>query len=336
MPWRRLSLTLILGVALILAVGGFFRGWDALRDLRADPKGGPEVVMIPKGTGIRQVATILTQAKIVHHPRLFILLAKLEGKARLVRAGEYRFSPAMSYAAILDALAKGRVLIHSVLIPEGFNLNQIIDRLSRLNLIDRQDALDLASDPEFIASQGLDVDTLEGYLFPAVYRLPRGLDAKTVLGMMIRRFKREWKKIAPTARAKGLSRRKAVILASIIEREAKINRERYLVSAVYHNRLKKGMLLQADPTVIYGMSDDFEGKLTKQDLSHDSPYNTYRNTGLPPGPICSPGAASLWATVRPAKVKYLYFVAKGDGSHHFSTNYRDHARAVRRFQSARR
>jgi UPF0755 protein len=256
------------------------------------------------------------------------------GKAGSLQAGEYALSPAMSYRSLVQTLHQGRVVLHAVLVPEGFTQREIIRRLAEAGLLRAENARALASDPEFVRRLGLSGDSLEGYLFPDTYSFPRGLGARAVLTRLVRRFHEVWRPLAPKARALGLSRREAVTLASIIEAEAGLDRERPLISAVYHNRLAKGMPLQADPTVIYGL-DDFDGNLRRSDLRADTPYNTYTRQGLPPGPICSPGAASLAAAVAPARVDYLYFVATGDGGHHFSATYRQHVNAVNRFQRRR-
>lgn len=335
----RLGRPWLLGVAApllaLLLAAGYLGGRHLLLNHRADPAGKQVVVTVPKGAGLEQVASALTKAGVVDHPLLFDLAARLMGVHRRLKAGEYALSPAMTYAVILDYLARGRVLLHPVLIPEGFTAEQIIERLAAAGLVDPKRARELVNDPEFAAELGIKAPGLEGYLFPAVYRLPRGLSARAVLSRMVRRFNEAWAPLAGEARARGMTRLQAVILASIIEREARLDSERPLISAVYHNRLKKGMPLQADPTVIYGL-EDFNGNLTRGQLKADTPYNTYTRGGLPPGPICSPGAASLKAAVEPADVPYLYFVAKGDGGHHFSKGYRDHVNAVNRYQRHRR
>lgn len=327
-------------VALALAAALAMPTWLGLRrallDHCADPASHQSItVVVPKGAGLRQTARILARAGVVDHPGLFVLAARLTGRQSRIQAGEYALSPAMSYRRLLHILSTGRVVLHTVLIPEGFTLRQIIDRLASAGLVDRGRALALAHDRAFLDRLGLrEAASLEGYLFPATYRLPRGLDTAAVLARMVRRFLRQWEEIAPQARARGMTRHQVVTLASIIEREARLDRERPLISAVYHNRLKKGMPLQADPTVIYGL-EHFDGNLRRVHLATDTPYNTYTRTGLPPGPICSPGLASLRAAVNPAPVDYLYFVARGDGSHHFSRTYRQHRRAVNRYQRRR-
>ncbi|MFZ5585813.1 MAG: endolytic transglycosylase MltG [Thermodesulfobacteriota bacterium] len=324
----RVSLVIVLLLALALPGSQAARLW--LLDQRADPAGKPVVVEVPKGAGVWQVADILAQAGVIRHPWAFAAATRLMPAGPL-KAGEYALSPAMSHRGLIEHLGRGRVLLHDVTVPEGYTLAQIIDRLADLRLVEREAAQDLARDPEFIASLGLKGQSLEGYLFPDTYRFPRGLGARAVLGAMARRFLAEWQPLAGEARRLGLGMIQAVTLASIIEREARVAAERPLVSAVYHNRLKQGMKLQADPTVIYGLKD-VSGGPTRAHLERDHPYNTYTREGLPPGPICSPGLASLVAAVRPAPVDYVYFVAKGDGSHAFSRDYRDQVNNVNRYQ----
>ncbi len=333
MRGRRLLVVLVLVLA--LAVPGWLAARQALLGLRADPDAGPRVVEIPQGTGLAGITQVLARAGLVRHPRLFMLAARLTGRDQSLKAGEYRLSAAMSYDAILAALHRGRVLTHLVTIPEGFTLVQIAGRLADRAGVDRDQILSLARDPAFLAELGVKAASLEGFLFPDTYRFARGLSARAVLGRMFKRFLVAWRPLEPAARELGLTRLEAVTLASIIERETSLDAERPLISAVYHNRLARKMPLQADPTVIYGL-EDFDGNLTRAHLHTDTPYNTYTRAGLPPGPICSPGRASLHAAVHPAPVRYLYFVAKGDGSHQFSLTYRQHVNAVNRYQRRRR
>ena len=330
-----LRLALVLGLAAALCAGGFFLGKKLLLGHRADPRGNAVVVDIPQGSGLKALSELLHRKGVVDHPRLFALAAKLKGAAGSLKAGEYSLSPAMSYASILDALKRGRVLMHKVVIPEGFTMEQIAGRLAGTGLADADRFLAACRDRDLLDRLGVKANSLEGYLFPDTYRFRRGLSESRLASAMVKRFLAEWDRLKPLAAKSGLGRYQAVTLASIIEKEVMQGAERPLVSAVYHNRLKKGMRLQADPTVIYGIKD-FDGNLTKSDLKTDTPYNTYTREGLPPGPICSPGAASLAAALLPAKVKYLYFVAKGDGTHRFSTTYREHSRAVRKYQRSRR
>jgi peptidoglycan lytic transglycosylase G len=330
---RLLALALVLVLVAGLAVGGFFvfKSWLLAR--RAAPDGPAKVVEIPKGSGLSRSAEVLAKAGVVDRPRLLVLAGLMTKKDGPIQAGEYELSPAMSAAQILRFLRQGRVRLHTVLLPEGYTMDQMLLRLASFGIVDLEEAQELGRDPEFAAGLGIDQPNLEGYLFPNTYRFPKGMGARAVLGALVRRFKAAWRPLAPAAKALKMSQRQAVILASIIEKEAARDSERTLISAVYHNRLKKGMRLQADPTVIYGLGDDFDGNLTRAGLNQDTPYNTYLHKGLPPGPISSPGKASLYAAVHPAKVPYLYFVATGNGgAHKFSTNYAKHKRAVDKYQ----
>jgi len=329
------KLLLILALALALLMPAYVLGKHLILEHR-QADSGPEVTLeIPRGAGALQVGELLQKAGVVEHAWLLALASRLHDQPGRLQAGEYAFSPAMSLRAILEMLTQGRVIQHLVLIPEGFTLAQIVERLAEERLLDRQEALALARDSQFLASLGIKDEGLEGFLFPDTYQLARGLPAKAVLTVMVKRFQQAWEPLAPAARRLGLSRLQAVTLASIIEREAKVPAERPLVSAVYHNRLKKGMKLQADPTVIYGIKD-FGGTLTHAHLEQDHPYNTYTREGLPPGPICSPGQASLAAALKPAPVGYLYFVARGDGSHAFSVEYRDQINNINRLRNLQR
>ncbi|CAO0820450.1 Endolytic murein transglycosylase [Desulfarculales bacterium] len=302
---------------------------------RAAP-GAPQVTMeIPRGIGTLQVGEMLQKAGVVDHAWLFALATRLSDQPWRLQAGEYGLSATMSLGDILDTLKQGRVLQHLVLIPEGFTLAQILERLVEERLLESGEAQGLIRDQQMAASLGLGREGLEGYLFPDTYYFPRGLPAKTILGAMVKRFQQTWEPYASAARDLGLSRHQAVTMASIIEREAKVPAERPLVSAVYHNRLKRGVKLQADPTVVYGI-DNYGGNITRAQLERDHPYNTYTREGLPPGPICSPGQASLGAAVHPAPVDYLYFVARGDGSHAFSVEYRDQINNVNRLRQLQR
>ena len=331
---RRLVIACLVLLTAAAVVGSYFF-YHALLDHRAAQAGPIKEVVIPPGAGLKKTAQILAKEGVVDHAALFWLAAWLTGKRGGLKAGEYGLSAAMSLRDILGAIHAGRVLEHKVVIPEGFALAQIVERLAGLKLLKAEEALALARDRQFLDGLGIKADSLEGYLFPDTYYFARGLGTRKVITALARRFLVEWEHLAPAAAALGLSRHQAVTLASIIEREAKLEAERPLISSVYHNRLKKGMPLQADPTVIYGLPR-FEGNLTRDHLGQDTPYNTYLKKGLPPGPICSPGRASLKAALHPAPEDYLYFVAKGDGSHQFSRTYPDHSRAVRRFQINRR
>jgi UPF0755 protein len=236
---------------------------------------------------------------------------------------------------VLDALVKGQVKHHLVTFPEGYTLFQVAQLLEDLTIVDKKSFLQKASSPALINALSLSQlagPTFEGYLFPDTYHLFRQMDPEEIIRMMVLQFKKVFgPDLANRASELGISEREVVILASIIEKETPIAEEKPLISAVFHNRLKKKIPLQSDPTVIYGIKN-FNGKLTKEDLLRPTPYNTYLLVGLPPTPICNPGKESLLAAVNPAPVPYLYFVSRNDGSHFFSSDIEDHNRAVWKYQ----
>ena len=294
-----------------------------------------KVVFIKKGTHLKKASEILEQEGIIKNRHFFVLLSTVLGKKTKVKAGEYEFNTRMLPLEVLDALVKGQVKRHLVTIPEGYTLSQIARLLEDLNLVQKEGFLQKVSSPVFINSLGFSPSaqpTLEGYLFPDTYHLFREMDPEEVIQMMVHQFKKIFgPDLANRASELGISQREAVILASIIEKETPLPEEKPLVSAVFHNRLKKKIPLQSDPTVIYGIKN-FNGNLTKEDLMRPTPYNTYLISGLPPTPICNPGKDSLLAAVQPAPVPYLYFVSKNDGSHFFSSDIEEHNRAVWKYQ----
>ena len=278
---------------------------------------------------------MLEQEGIIKNRQFFVLLATLLGKKKKVKAGEYEFHTQMLPLEVLDTLVKGQVKRHLVTIPEGYTLSQIAQLLGELNLLEKRGFLEKASSPTLINALGLSHlagSTLEGYLFPDTYHLIREMDPEEVIQMMVHQFKKVSRPDLPNRASElGISEREAVILASIIEKETPLSEEKPLISAVFHNRLKKKIPLQSDPTVIYGIKN-FNGNLTREDLLRPTPYNTYLVVGLPPTPICNPGKESLLAAVHPAPVPYLYFVSRNDGSHYFSSDIEEHNRAVWKYQ----
>ena len=305
--------------------------------LFAPPTGtaSTKVVFIKKGTPLKKASEILEEEGMIKSRHFFVLLTTFLGKKTQVRAGEYEFNTRMLPLEILDALVKGQVKRHLVTIPEGFTLSQIARLLEDLNLVEKKGFLQKASSPVFINTLGLSPSTqqtLEGYLFPDTYHFFREMDPEEVIQMMVRQFKKVFDPgLTSRASELGISQREAVILASMIEKETRLPEEKPLISSVFHNRLRKKIPLQSDPTVIYGMKD-FNGNLTKEDLMRPTPYNTYLIPGLPPTPICNPGKDSFLAAVHPAPVPYLYFVSKNDGSHFFSSDFEEHNRAVWKYQ----
>jgi UPF0755 protein len=287
--------------------------------LASQSEEGERFVYIEPGTGTLGIAKVLKKKGVIRHGFLFLLLASLRGSHGRLKPGEYEFSPRMSLLEVLKKLEEGRVVVHQAVIPEGFTVKEISRLLANMGLADEGRFLAIASD-------------LEGYLFPDTYYLTRGMSEEAIVQMMLNRFRQVFGPAgAERAKALGMSVREVVTLASLVEKEAKVSGERVLISAVFHNRLRYGMPLQSDPTVIYALPQ-FTGHLRRVDLSIPSPYNTYLHKGLPPGPIANPGRSSILAVLYPANVDYLYFVSRNDGTHVFSRTLAEHERAVRRYQ----
>lgn len=294
----------------------------------------PTVILeVNKGMTLKQIARALRMKGLTRDEITFEAAAKLWGAERKIRAGDYELSPSMNVPAILAKLRKGDSLRTCFTIPEGYNLNQIAELLERKGFATKDDFLSLANDRGFAARLGVDADSLEGFLFPDTYCAGKGEPEEELIRMMFAQFgKRVGGEYESRAAELGFSTLKMLTLASIIEKEASDRRERRLVSAVFHNRLKLGMPLQSCATVIYALGDRYEGSLRREDLSFGSPYNTYLRTGLPPGPIVSPGLDAINAALNPAEVDYLYFVSTGNGRHKFSSTLDEHNLAVMEYQ----
>ncbi len=296
----------------------------------------PVTLSIAPGSSLGVVAEKLAEEGVVRSAVALKLLARLHHQTGKIQAGQYRFSDPATPEEVLNRLTAGDVVKVSLTIPEGFTLKQIVERISKEGYGDRATLWQLAHDPAFITSFNIKAESLEGYLFPETYLFAPGIGEKELLKMMVEQFfARLTPQLKEKARTLGLTLHQWVTLASIIEKETAIVKEMPLISSVFHNRLKRKIPLQTDPTVIYGIKD-FDGNLTRKHLETPSPYNTYLNRGLPPGPIASPGLAALTAAVTPARTKYLYFVATGDGGHTFSRTLQEHNRAVKEYLAQRR
>ncbi len=321
-----------LAVQVVAVLGAYF--W--LRSYADSP--GPlaagekiEIVVAP-GSSQELIQQLLAAGRVITSDSRFGFLARNMGVDRQLRAGEYCFQGPVTPRQVLAKLAAGDVVLHPVTIPEGLTIYQIGDLLAANFHLDRERFLALVTDQNFVKKNGLSGKSLEGYLFPDTYNFVRGQNEEAVIQMMTARFFKVYDELLATMPAPpSLTRETVVILASIVEKETGLVAERSLIAAVFLNRLEKGMYLQADPTVIYGLKK-FDGNLTRKDLDDPSPYNTYRRKGLPAGPICNPGRESLASVLRPAAEDYLYFVSRNDGSHFFSKTLTEHNRAVYRFQ----
>jgi len=285
-------------------------------------------IEIPRGATFRQAVEILSKEGLVRDKNLFLFLGRINGMERKIKAGYYSIQGPLSPLTIFRLLKKGQIFEYEITIVEGDALREIAEKLSERNIISKEDFRKLSTDKEFISYHQIDAPTLEGYLFPDTYRIPKGMDPKEAIGMMIVRMREKYSgELKARTSEIGLSEREVLTLASIIEKEAEADNERPLISAVYHNRLKKGIPLQADPTCIYGIKSSGE-KITEKDVRRKTPYNTYIIKGLPPGPIASPGIKSITAALYPAKVPYMFFVSNNDGTHRFSVTPEEHEVAV--------
>jgi UPF0755 protein len=328
--WLRLLIATALAIAALLGAGAYALK-QALAPVATEAE--PALFEVPRGASLHTIAVRLEAEGFIRDARAVEILARYRRLGSVLRAGEYRLSPASTPDEILDALALGRVATYEVVVPEGFTAAMIAARLEAANLADAEEFLAWVRDPASPGAHGVEGTNLEGYLFPETYRLSRGLSPRETAAVFVNQFLEVWRELAPRAGARNLSMHEVVILASIVEKETGIPEERALIAAVFLNRLKRGMRLETDPTVIYGIPD-FDGNLRRSDLEDpDNPYNTYRIAGLPPGPIASPGRYALAAVVDPADVDYLYFVSRNDGTHRFSRTYREHLLAVNEFQT---
>ncbi|HXV16302.1 MAG TPA: endolytic transglycosylase MltG [Gemmatimonadaceae bacterium] len=295
----------------------------------SSPHGAPVRVIVPKGATFGVATDSLHKAGLVGSSSFFKLYARFKHTDRNIKPGTYLIKRGTPWSEILAALHGGHGLVNTITIPEGFTLAQIVPLLAQTLSVPVDSVNAAVADTAMINRLGVHATNLEGYLFPDTYAFPDGTHARDAVLEMVKRFEREWKPEWNQRLAQlGLNRHQVVTLASIVEREAKIPAERPVIAGVYLNRLGKNMLLQADPTVQYARRQHTARVLLK-DLEIDSPYNTYKYPGLPPGPIASPGGPSLVAALYPANVPFLYFVAAPDGHHEFRKTLEEHEQAVR-------
>ena len=290
-------------------------------------------VIIPRGASFANAADSLSKANLVGWKKVFRLYARVTGGDRNIKPGTYLIKHGTPWKDIISALNGGHGLVNTITIPEGYSIAQITPLLARTLRVPADSVTAAVRDTSMLARLDVPVPTLEGYLFPDTYAFPVGTTARQAVREMVYEFERRWKPEWDSSAADlKINRNDLVTMASIVEREARLPEERPVIAAVYYNRLQKGMLLQADPTVQYALGHHVERVLYK-DLTTESPYNTYTHKGLPPGPIASPGVASLAAAANPASVPYLYFVAGRDGHHEFRTTLQEHTSAIRQVRA---
>lgn len=335
------------GGALLVGAGGAYLGFESLFLTAAQPQAEPKAFIVDPGMGVRKVAEKLEKEELLDNWWSFYALHRLKaesGKGEenpTIHPGEYMVSAAMKPGELLDIFLKGEVVYRKFTVPEGYSIYDLPEVMAGTGLVTEAEARAALQNLKIIARFRIPAKTPEGYLFPSTYQFTRPDNAEKMVLTMLERGKQqfnnnEWKQRALEL---GLSFHQILTLASIIEKETGAPEERKTISSVFHNRLRIAMPLQTDPTIIYGILDrdgSFNGNLTKKDLTTPGSYNTYLNQGLPPTPICNPGKAAIEAALYPADTDYLYFVSKGDGTHVFSSTYKEHLRAVNQYQRGKK
>jgi UPF0755 protein len=295
------------------------------------------IVEIMPGQGFSSTTAKLVSEGVILSPARFKIIAAFSGDDKKIKAGEYMFSPSMTPSAIISDLVNGKVYQHKLTVPEGYNIHQVSQTVENAGICRRDQFVAAATDTFAVINMGIpEARTFEGYLYPETYFYPKGTDPAVIVRDMVSRFKSVYKsEWAQRSAELGMTQHQVVTLASIIEKETGAASERPMISSVFHNRLKKNMRLETDPTVIYGV-ENFDGNLTRVHLRTPGPYNTYMNKGLPIGPIANPGLKSLEAALYPVQAEYLFFVSRKDGTHEFSVTYEEHVQNIRKFQLRRR
>ena len=334
---RKLLIALLV-IVVVLAVAGAFVANEMRSRIQEPYKGysaAEQFVEIPQGAASAEIRRRLLEAGVVSDEVTLRTALWWSGRSRSLQAGEYRFDQPMSALAVIEKIASGDVYTQRLTFPEGLTIAEMAKVFESRGFGPAREFVKAASDGSLVKDLDAKASDLEGYLFPETYPLPRRADASRVVGMMVGRFRSLYDETL-RARAKelGMTTRQVVTLASLIEKETARADERPLVAAVYRNRMMRGMGMQADPTVVYALmkAGKYNGNIRREDLSFDSPYNTYRYPGLPPGPIAAPGRASIDAALAPADVPYLYFVSRNDGSHVFATTLTEHNANVYQYQ----
>jgi len=333
---KALSIVLLVFVLVAAVVAlAAWRGWNNVHQAYKGYDSPEQFVVIRQGAASAEIGRALADAHIVSDPRLFRIALWWTAQGRNLKAGEYRFDHAVTPLDVVDVLVRGDVYTQRVTFPEGLTIEEMSKLYESHGFGRARDFVEAARNVERVADLDSEATDLEGYLFPETYALARKGEASKLIDLMVDRFRSVYgQEMRTRAEAAGLTTRQVLTLASLVEKETGRSEERPLVAAVFRNRLKIGMPMQADPTVVYALAKEhrYSGNIHKDDLSMDSPYNTYKYAGLPPGPIASPGRASIEAALMPADVPYLYFVSRNDGSHIFAKTFAEHSNNVRKFQ----
>jgi UPF0755 protein len=334
MKWLLVGLAALLLCGAIAAVGAWHVITQNLEPVAESSE--PVLFSVQAGETLKTVASRLEAEGLVRNRHAVEWFGRYHELSNKLRTGEYWVSATETPGEILATLTTGQVATYELAIPEGFTAAMIAQRIEAAELGNAEEFLAWVRSPTSAEAHGVVGATLEGYLFPETYRLPKGLSTRETAAVLVNQFLAVWKELEPRAREQKLSMKELVTLASIIEKETGVAEERPLIAAVFLNRMRRGMRLETDPTVIYGIPN-FDGNLRRRDLENpDNPYNTYKIPGLPPGPIANPGRGALDAVLAPAPVDYLFFVSKNDGTHVFSNTYAEHSRRVDDYQRRRR
>ena len=324
----------------VLAAGGaaavaVWLAWERIHEPYRSYAGPEQFVTIRQGAGSAEIGRRLFDAQVVSDARLFRLALLWTGQGRDLKAGEYRFDRPLSTLDVIDVLVRGDVYARRMTFPEGLTIEEMSKLYESHDFGSARDFVTAAKNVERIKDLDPNATDLEGYLFPETYALPRGTPASRLIDAMVDRFRIVYdERMRASAAAQGLTTRQVVTIGSLVEKETGKADERPTVGAVYRNRLRIGMPMQADPTIVYALekAHRYNGNIRREDLALDSPYNTYKYPGLPPGPIASPGKASLEAVLFPTDAPYLYFVSRNDGSHVFAQTLAQHNANVQKFQ----
>jgi UPF0755 protein len=324
--WKR-SVILVAVLAVLFAVGRF----AYFLTTPTGAGGNVKLVDFSRGSSLRKLADELETGGVIGNSGLFVLYARLKGVAGKVQAGAYQFNDSMKPADILRMLVAGEVYEKRFAVPEGYSIYQLAEMLDERGIFRKEAFLAECRNKTVLNDMGIRGKSVEGYLYPSTYNLVRIENPAALVKTMTGQFSKIYEeRFASLEKGSGLTRHQIITLASMVEKEAVLPSEKPLIASVFHNRLKKGIPLQSDPTAVYGVRA-FGGKVSKTDVHRNSPYNTYIIRGLPPGPIGNPGSGAIEAVLKPAASGFYYFVARNDGSHQFSVTLDEHNRAVNRY-----
>jgi UPF0755 protein len=332
---KKLILISIIGVFVLTLLGAVLV-WNNFVNQSASAVSEEVIYEVAPGQTFRMVAKNLERQGVIRNADLFIIFARLRGEGNKMKVGEYLLNKNMRPSDVIAVLVSGKSIEYKLTIAEGLSIYEIADLFAAAKLCSREDFLKLVTDKSVVAKlTGAEHTSLEGFLFPETYSYTRFTDYRDLVNQMAEKHKQMFAEVMTASKINNLNPFEALVLSSIVEKETGAPAERPLIASVFHNRLHKGMMLQTDPTIIYGKAVEtghIEINITRADLTRPTPYNTYTFKGLPPGPICNPGREAMLAAVQPATSNYLYFVSHNDGTHQFSEDYKAHLKAVQTFQ----